>query len=91
MTFFLFCFRRVGIDNPTIEVRFENLNIDAEAYVGNRGVPTMTNFFSNKVMVCISSAERHLDASYFLAMEKEKLVKFLRLLILVICSSHRMH
>jgi ABC-type molybdenum transport system ATPase subunit/photorepair protein PhrA len=32
----------------------------------------MTNFFSNKVMVCISSAERHLDASYFLAMEKEK-------------------
>ena len=49
---------RVGIDNPTIEVRFENLNIDAEAYVGNRGVPTMTNFFSNKVMVCmcISSA-----------------------------------
>jgi hypothetical protein len=47
---------RVGIDSPTIEVRFENLNIDAEAYVGNRGVPTMTNFFSNKVMVCISSA-----------------------------------
>ncbi|ONM10628.1 Pleiotropic drug resistance 12 isoform 3 [Zea mays] len=41
---------RVGIDSPTIEVRFENLNIDAEAYVGNRGVPTMTNFFSNKVM-----------------------------------------
>ncbi|GJN19304.1 hypothetical protein PR202_gb06566 [Eleusine coracana subsp. coracana] len=34
---------RVGIDNPTIEVRFENLNIDAEAYVGNRGIPTFTN------------------------------------------------
>jgi hypothetical protein len=44
-------------------VRFEHLNIDAEAYVGNRGVPTMTNFFSNRVMVCISTAERHLDAS----------------------------
>ncbi|RLM78088.1 ABC transporter G family member 39 [Panicum miliaceum] len=41
---------RVGIDNPTIEVRFEHLNIDAEAYVGDRGVPTFTNFFSNKVM-----------------------------------------
>lgn len=46
---------RVGIDNPTIEVRFENLNIDAEAYVGNRGVPTMTNFFSNKVMDVLSA------------------------------------
>jgi hypothetical protein len=32
-------------------VRFEHLNIDAEAYVGDRGVPTFTNFFSNKVMV----------------------------------------
>ncbi|PWZ57550.1 ABC transporter G family member 39 [Zea mays] len=45
----------VGIDNPTIEVRFENLNIDAEAYVGNRGVPAMTNFFSNKVMDVLSA------------------------------------
>ncbi|KAK1305958.1 putative pleiotropic drug resistance protein 7 [Acorus calamus] len=40
---------RVGIDNPTIEVRFEHLSINAEAYVGNRGVPTFINFFSNKV------------------------------------------
>jgi hypothetical protein len=44
-------FFSVGIDNPTIEVRFENLNIDAEAYVGDRGIPTFTNFFSNTVMV----------------------------------------
>lgn len=44
---------RVGIENPTIEVRFQNLNIDAEAYVGNRGIPTFINFFSNKIMVCI--------------------------------------
>ncbi|KAG8070337.1 hypothetical protein GUJ93_ZPchr0006g42732 [Zizania palustris] len=46
---------RVGIDNPTIEVRFENLSVDAEAYVGNRGVPTFTNFFSNKVMGALSA------------------------------------
>ncbi|XP_008785597.2 ABC transporter G family member 39 [Phoenix dactylifera] len=45
---------RVGIDNPTIEVRFEHLNIDAEAYVGNRGVPTFTNFFYNKIMDVLS-------------------------------------
>jgi hypothetical protein len=50
---FFFDACRVGIDNPTIEVRFENLNIDAEAYVGNRGIPTFTNFFSNKIMVCV--------------------------------------
>ncbi|KAL2344926.1 hypothetical protein Fmac_006211 [Flemingia macrophylla] len=35
---------RVGIDLPTIEVRFENLNIEAEARVGARAVPTFTNF-----------------------------------------------
>ncbi|MQM00815.1 hypothetical protein Taro_033553 [Colocasia esculenta] len=46
---------RVGIDNPTIEVRFENLNIDAEAYVGNRGVPTFLNFFVNKPVAILSS------------------------------------
>lgn len=41
----------VGIDNPTIEVRFEHLNINAEAFVGNRGVPTLVNFFVNKAIV----------------------------------------
>lgn len=46
---------RVGIDNPTIEVRFEHLNINAEAFVGNRGVPTIVNFFSNKLMWMLSS------------------------------------
>lgn len=38
---------RVGICLPTIEVRFEHLNVDAEAYVGNRAMPTVTNFFMN--------------------------------------------
>jgi hypothetical protein len=51
MSPFFFNDCRVGIGNPTIEVRFENLNIDAEAYVGNRGIPTFTNFFSNQIMV----------------------------------------
>lgn len=32
-------------------MRFEHLNVDAEAYVGNRGVPTFLNFFVNKIMV----------------------------------------
>lgn len=38
-----FCFDRVGIDLPTIEVRYENLSVEAEAYVGNRGLPTILN------------------------------------------------
>nr|CAD1823988.1 unnamed protein product [Ananas comosus var. bracteatus] len=34
---------RVGIEVPTIEVRFEHLNVTAETYVGNRGLPTLLN------------------------------------------------
>ncbi|KAK1296991.1 Pleiotropic drug resistance protein 3 [Acorus calamus] len=40
---------QVGIDLPTIEVRFEHLNIEAEAYVGGRGLPTLLNFTMNMV------------------------------------------
>ncbi|PIA65378.1 hypothetical protein AQUCO_00100686v1 [Aquilegia coerulea] len=40
---------RVGIDIPTIEVRFEHLTIDAEAYVGGRALPTLTNFTFNMI------------------------------------------
>ncbi|KAM7493205.1 hypothetical protein LguiB_027814 [Lonicera macranthoides] len=38
---------RVGLDLPTIEVRFEHLNVDAEAYVGSRALPTIFNFSAN--------------------------------------------
>ncbi|XXG63718.1 hypothetical protein AAC387_Pa05g1841 [Persea americana] len=38
---------QVGIDLPTIEVRFEHLNVDAEAYVGSRALPTIFNFTKN--------------------------------------------
>ncbi|KAF9617018.1 hypothetical protein IFM89_033088 [Coptis chinensis] len=38
---------RVGIDIPTIEVRFEHLVVDAEAYVGGRALPTLVNFSIN--------------------------------------------
>ncbi|KAH1258472.1 Pleiotropic drug resistance protein 1 [Glycine max] len=37
----------VGIDLPTIEVRFENLSIEAEARAGTRALPTFTNFIVN--------------------------------------------
>ncbi|KAI4355695.1 hypothetical protein L6164_004443 [Bauhinia variegata] len=38
---------RVGIQIPTIEVRYENLNVDAEAYVGSRALPTFFNSVVN--------------------------------------------
>ncbi|MQM18023.1 hypothetical protein Taro_051006 [Colocasia esculenta] len=34
---------RVGLDLPTIQVRFEHLTVGAEAYVGTRGLPTLLN------------------------------------------------
>ncbi|KAK8604814.1 hypothetical protein V6N13_082285 [Hibiscus sabdariffa] len=40
---------RVGLDMPTIEVRFEHLNVEAQAYVGSRALPTMFNFSVNIV------------------------------------------
>ncbi|KAL5539498.1 hypothetical protein UlMin_043230 [Ulmus minor] len=40
---------RVGLDIPTIEVRFEHLNVEAEAYVGGRALPTIFNFSINMV------------------------------------------
>ncbi|XVF26672.1 hypothetical protein REPUB_Repub14bG0037900 [Reevesia pubescens] len=38
---------RVGIDLPTIEVRYENLNIEAEAFVGINALPTVLNCTTN--------------------------------------------
>ncbi|GFP96776.1 pleiotropic drug resistance protein 1 [Phtheirospermum japonicum] len=38
---------RVGIQLPTIEVRFEHLNVSSEAYVGGRSLPTFFNFTMN--------------------------------------------
>ncbi|EMS46774.1 hypothetical protein TRIUR3_04624 [Triticum urartu] len=38
---------RVGIQLPTIEVRYENLNVEAQAHVGSRGLPTILNTYAN--------------------------------------------
>ncbi|KAJ4794727.1 ABC transporter G family member 39 [Rhynchospora pubera] len=39
----------VGIEMPTIEVRYQDLQIHAEAYVGGRALPSIANFFLNKL------------------------------------------
>ncbi|KAI8558580.1 hypothetical protein RHMOL_Rhmol04G0105600 [Rhododendron molle] len=38
---------RVGLELPTIEVRFEHLNVHAQAHTGNRALPTLINFTVN--------------------------------------------
>ncbi|CAN1121692.1 Pleiotropic drug resistance protein 1 [Linum perenne] len=35
---------RVGVELPTIEVRYEHLNVEAEATVGSKALPTFINF-----------------------------------------------
>jgi hypothetical protein len=44
-------FFRVELEIPTIEVRFEHLNVEAEAYVGGRALPTILNFSANMLEV----------------------------------------
>ncbi|GAB2293594.1 transcription factor [Dionaea muscipula] len=46
---------RVGIEVPEIEVRFEHLHIEAEAYVGGRALPTFFNFMINIVEGTLNS------------------------------------
>ncbi|KAK4481011.1 hypothetical protein RD792_011879 [Penstemon davidsonii] len=46
---------RVGIDMPTIEVRYEHLNIDAEAYNASRALPTFINFNINIIEGLLNS------------------------------------
>ena len=36
---------RVSLGLPTIEVRFQNLNVDAEAYLGTSASPTIFRYF----------------------------------------------
>ncbi|XP_028766306.1 pleiotropic drug resistance protein 1 [Neltuma alba] len=56
---------RVGIEIPTIEVRFEHLNVEAEGYVGSRAMPTFLNFVVNIFESCLNcilpSKKRHVN------------------------------
>ncbi|KAK3130632.1 hypothetical protein QOZ80_6BG0495930 [Eleusine coracana subsp. coracana] len=38
---------RVGIELPTVEVRFEHLNVEAKCHVGSRALPTLANTARN--------------------------------------------
>lgn len=38
---------RVGVEFSKVEVRFEDLTVETEVYVGTRALPTVTNVFRN--------------------------------------------
>ncbi|KAK9075025.1 hypothetical protein SSX86_003344 [Deinandra increscens subsp. villosa] len=40
---------RVGIETPKIEVRFENLLVEGDAYIGDRALPTLYNATINSI------------------------------------------
>lgn len=42
---------RVGLELPKIEVRFENLAVEADAYAGSRAIPTLLNATLNTLEV----------------------------------------
>lgn len=42
---------RVGIELPTIEVRYEDLSVQANCHVGSRGLPTLLNASRNMIEV----------------------------------------
>ncbi|CAJ1951217.1 unnamed protein product [Sphenostylis stenocarpa] len=48
---------RVGIEIPTIEVRYEHLNVETETYVGSRALPTFLNFVTNMVESVFTSLQ----------------------------------
>lgn len=49
------CFveHRVGMELPRIEIRFQNLSVEGEAYVGTRALPTLLNTTLNAVEVIL--------------------------------------
>ncbi|KAM0000591.1 putative ABC-type sulfate transporter [Helianthus debilis subsp. tardiflorus] len=42
-------FHRDGIETPKIEVRYENLSVEGEAYVGDRALPSLYNVTLNSI------------------------------------------
>ncbi|KAK6945030.1 ABC transporter-like, ATP-binding domain [Dillenia turbinata] len=57
---------RVSIEQPTVEVRFENINVDAEAYVGRKAIPTIFNS-------CVNAFQDVLHRIRILPNKKEKI------------------
>ena len=44
----------MGIETPKIEVRYQNLSIEGDVYVGSRALPTLLNATLNTIEVVFS-------------------------------------
>lgn len=53
--------RRVGIELSSVEVRFEDLDIETSVFLGSRALPSVTNRFIDYAQA--SCAGRHLPAA----------------------------
>ena len=40
--------RRVGLETPSVEIRFDSLRIEAEIQIGDRGRPTILNSYRKR-------------------------------------------
>lgn len=45
------CVCRDGIETPKIEVRYANLSVEGDAYVGDRALPSLYNVTVNSLEV----------------------------------------
>lgn len=45
---------RVGIKLPTVEVRYENLSVEADCQIGNRAIPSLPNVTRNLIESALS-------------------------------------
>ncbi|CAI7919217.1 unnamed protein product, partial [Closterium sp. NIES-54] len=53
---------RVGLSVPSVEVRFEDVHVEAGVYVGTRALPTLLNFTRNSFAAALQSLGVALDA-----------------------------
>lgn len=47
-------FYRAGIKIPTVEVRFKNLTVEADCFIGERALPTLPNAARNIAEVALN-------------------------------------
>ncbi|CAI5491780.1 unnamed protein product, partial [Closterium sp. Naga37s-1] len=52
----------VGLSVPAVEVRFEDVHVEAGVYVGTRALPTLLNFTRNSLAAALHSLGVELDA-----------------------------
>lgn len=57
----VYCGFRVGIAPATVEVRFQDLHIEAKVFVGARALPSVLNSYRNFFEVSLATASFSFD------------------------------